>query len=106
MTTNTKMLSIDSDFSMRKAVRNFVPASAPAVRVLRDLQRRRTQLAVVVDERGGVAGILTLQAGERDLTVGLLDPANGKAYTSGNKDDMDLMLAAIRKVRENVGELG
>jgi putative hemolysin len=40
---------------------HFVPASAPAVRVLRDLQRRRTQLAVVVDERGGVAGILTLE---------------------------------------------
>lgn len=39
----------------------FVPESARAVHVLRELQRRRTQLAVVVDEHGGVAGLLTLE---------------------------------------------
>jgi magnesium and cobalt exporter, CNNM family len=39
----------------------FVPESAKAVHVLREMQRRRTQLAVVVDEHGGVAGILTLE---------------------------------------------
>ncbi len=39
----------------------FVPASAKAVHVLREMQRRRTQIAVVVDEHGGVAGILTLE---------------------------------------------
>jgi putative hemolysin len=40
---------------------HFVPSSAKAVYVLRELQRRRTQLAVVVDEHGGVAGLLTLE---------------------------------------------
>jgi putative hemolysin len=40
---------------------HFVPESAKAVQVLRDLQRRRTQIAVVVDEHGGVAGLLTLE---------------------------------------------
>ena len=40
---------------------HFVPESARAVQVLRELQRRRTQLAVVVDEHGGVAGLLTLE---------------------------------------------
>jgi putative hemolysin len=40
---------------------HFVPESAKAVHVLRELQRRRTQIAVVVDEHGGVAGILTLE---------------------------------------------
>jgi putative hemolysin len=39
----------------------YVPESAKAVHVLREMQRRRTQLAVVVDEHGGVAGILTLE---------------------------------------------
>jgi putative hemolysin len=39
----------------------FVPEGARAVHVLRELQRRRTQLSVVVDEHGGVAGILTLE---------------------------------------------
>jgi len=40
---------------------HFVPTSARAVQVLRDMQRRRTQLAVVVDEHGGAAGLLTLE---------------------------------------------
>lgn len=40
---------------------HFVPSSARAVHVLREMQRRRTQLAVVVDEHGGVAGLLTLE---------------------------------------------
>jgi putative hemolysin len=39
----------------------FVPASAPAVRVLREMQQRRTPIAMVVDEHGGVAGLLTLE---------------------------------------------
>ncbi|HET6439094.1 MAG TPA: hemolysin family protein [Anaeromyxobacter sp.] len=40
---------------------HFVPESARAVQVLRDMQRRRTRIAVVVDERGGLAGLLTLE---------------------------------------------
>jgi len=40
---------------------HFVPATARAVHVLRELQRRRTQIAVVVDEHGGVAGLITLE---------------------------------------------
>jgi putative hemolysin len=39
----------------------FVPATARAGHVLREMQRRRTQIAVVVDEHGGVAGLLTLE---------------------------------------------
>lgn len=40
---------------------HFVPEAAKAVQVLRDLQRRRTQIAAVVDEHGGIAGLLTLE---------------------------------------------
>ncbi len=40
---------------------HYVPATARAPRVLRDMQRRRTQIAIVVDEHGGVAGMLTLE---------------------------------------------
>jgi putative hemolysin len=38
----------------------FVPETMHAVDVLRDMQRRRERFAVVVDERGGTAGIVTL----------------------------------------------
>ncbi len=39
----------------------FVPEVMPAQRALRELQARRLQLAIVVEEHGGVAGIVTLE---------------------------------------------
>jgi putative hemolysin len=66
---------------------HFVPESAKAVHVLRELQRRRAQLAIVVDEHGGVAGLLTLEdlveelvgeiVGEREQPEALYQPEPG-----------------------------
>ncbi len=39
----------------------YVPESRPLDEVLKELQERRQQLAVVVDEYGGTAGILTIE---------------------------------------------
>jgi len=39
----------------------FIPRSKPADRQLRDFQATRTHLAVVVDEYGGTAGIITIE---------------------------------------------
>lgn len=39
----------------------FVPDRMPAVDLLHELQRRRTALAIVVDELGGFAGIVTIE---------------------------------------------
>lgn len=39
----------------------FVPDTMRAVDVLQDLQRRHAHLAIVVDERGGVSGLLTTE---------------------------------------------
>ncbi len=39
----------------------FVPESTGAGRVLQEMQRRRVPLAIVVDEHGGVAGLITLE---------------------------------------------
>lgn len=40
---------------------HFVPESKPVADLLRDLQRARTQLALVVDEFGCVSGIITIE---------------------------------------------
>lgn len=53
---------------------HFVPSSAKAVHVLREMQRRRTQITVVVDEHGGVAGLLTLE----DLVEELVGEITGE----------------------------
>jgi putative hemolysin len=39
----------------------FVPSDKSAVDTLHELQRRRTQLAVIVDEIGGVMGLVTIE---------------------------------------------
>lgn len=51
----------------------FVPATAPAVKVLRDMQKRRTPLVMVVDEHGGIAGLLTLEDLVEELVGELAD---------------------------------
>lgn len=39
----------------------FVPDSRPAAELLKDMQARRTHIGVVVDEYGGVAGLVTIE---------------------------------------------
>ncbi len=50
-------------FDLRTYLREplFVPASRSAQRVLDDLRRTRAQMAVVLDEFGGTAGIVTME---------------------------------------------
>jgi CBS domain containing-hemolysin-like protein len=50
-------------FELREHLREplFVPATRAAERVLEDLRRTRAHLAVVLDEYGGTAGIVTLE---------------------------------------------
>jgi CBS domain containing-hemolysin-like protein len=50
-------------FSLKDVVRPalYVPASKPAERVMEDLRKTRAQMAVVLDEYGGTAGILTME---------------------------------------------
>jgi putative hemolysin len=50
-------------FSLARAMRDvpYVPGSRRAERVLDDMRRTRAQMAVVLDEYGGTAGILTME---------------------------------------------
>jgi CBS domain containing-hemolysin-like protein len=50
-------------FDLRRAMREplFVPDSRPAERVMDDLRKTRAQMAIVLDEFGGTAGILALE---------------------------------------------
>ena len=53
----------------------FVPETATAVNVLRELQAGKSHLAIVVDEHGGVAGLLTME----DLVEELVGEILGEA---------------------------
>jgi putative hemolysin len=56
-------LASGGEFRLRDHVRalHFFPENTLAVAALRELQRRRTQLALVVDELGAVVGLVTIE---------------------------------------------
>src|SRR4030095_5267890 len=53
----------DSDFDVRAALRPavFIPQSKPLNVLLRDFRANRNHMAIVVDEYGGVAGLITIE---------------------------------------------
>ncbi len=92
----------------------FVPATAKAVRVLRDMQRRRSHLAVVVDEHGGVAGLVTLEdlveelvgeiVGEQEQPEALVQhEAGGSALVRGDAPIREVNRALALDLPEGEG---
>ncbi|MGE0462403.1 MAG: hemolysin family protein [Vicinamibacterales bacterium] len=58
-----KLATIDPQAPITPLVRpaNFVPETKRVIDLLRDFQRDRLQMAIVVDEYGGTAGLVTLE---------------------------------------------
>jgi putative hemolysin len=92
----------------------YVPVNARAVYVLREMQRRRTQIAVVVDEHGGVAGLLTLEdlveelvgeiVGEQEQPEALFEPEpGGSALVRGDAPIREVNRALALDLPEGEG---
>ena len=84
----------------------FVEQRNRAVDVLREMQRRRVRLAIVVDEQGGVAGLVTLED--------LIEELVGDILSEGDEDETPLtweadgtaLVAGTVQVRRVNRELG
>ena len=91
---------------------HFVPESKPVADLLRDLQRARTQLALVVDEFGGVSGLVTMEdlleevfgeiQDEHEAPAGLVEQAPGVWLVSG-QSHVDDVAAALGLVWDRNG---
>jgi CBS domain containing-hemolysin-like protein len=91
-----------SAFSLRQFVRDplYVPATRLAVRVLDDLRKTRAHMAVVLDEYGGTAGIVTMEdlieevigdiADEYDMVSRESVEVNGVLELAGNLSLIDV----------------
>jgi CBS domain containing-hemolysin-like protein len=89
-------------FSLRQFVRDplYVPATRLAVRVLDDLRKTRAHMAVVLDEYGGTAGIVTMEdlieevigdiADEYDMVSRESVEVNGVLELAGNMSLIDV----------------
>jgi CBS domain containing-hemolysin-like protein len=96
-------LGPDSPLDMRALLKPacFVPESKNILELLRELQRARTQLAVVVDEYGSLSGLVTLEDlleevfgeihDEHELQPEILEVAPGEFLVSGqvHVDDLE-----------------
>ena len=60
---NTRKLLLDPQADLAEAIEfpSFVPASMNLLDLLRSMQRQRRGLAIVVDEFGGTAGLVTVE---------------------------------------------
>ena len=71
-------------FALKDFVRPalYVPASKPAERVMDDLRKTRAQMAVVLDEYGGTAGILTMEDLVEEVVGDIADEYDFAARTA------------------------
>jgi CBS domain containing-hemolysin-like protein len=91
----------NTSFSLRQFVRDplYVPATRSAIRVLDDLRKTRAHMAVVLDEYGGTAGIVTMEdlieevigdiADEYDMVSRESIEVNGVLELAGNLSLID-----------------
>jgi CBS domain containing-hemolysin-like protein len=87
----------------------YVPESLPAPQVLRLMKEQRTQLAVVIDEYGGTAGIISLQdlieklIGDVDDEVEETTDSQGMPF---NPDDIDGLTPILFLIEERDLDFG
>jgi CBS domain containing-hemolysin-like protein len=79
-------LGQDSAFQARKLARApyFVPETKPASDLLEELRRQRVQLAIVLDEFGSVAGLITLE----DVLEAIVGPIDDEHDTPTPEDPL------------------
>ena len=79
LNTRTLLLSPGADLSEAIEFPSFVPESMNLLQLMEALQRQGRGMAVVVDEFGGVAGVVTLQ----DILALVVGPIRGEGEAPG-----------------------
>jgi CBS domain containing-hemolysin-like protein len=96
----------DVQFDLRKIVHPayFIPETKPLALLLREFQRNRVHMAIVVDEYGGVAGIVTLEDILEEIIGEIQDEYDQEEERVKVLDNGDYLLDARLDV-ESVEEL-
>ncbi len=90
------------DSVMRKAV--FVPDSKPVDELLRDMQAAHTHVAIVVDEYGGTAGIVTIEDILEEIVGEITDEYDADATPVERLSDDEVRVSSRLHV-EDLGKL-
>jgi CBS domain containing-hemolysin-like protein len=105
-------LRVYSDATAQQSVRvqdvmravHFVPESKPVDDLLRDMQRDQTHVAVVVDEYGGTAGLVTIEDVLEEIVGEITDEYDREQDAVERLDDGTLRVRSTLHVDE-LGEL-
>ncbi|MEY4692141.1 MAG: hypothetical protein RIT19_2466 [Verrucomicrobiota bacterium] len=79
LNTRTLLLDEDTDLFMAMEFPSFVPESMNLLGLFESMQRQRRGVAIVLDEYGGTAGLLTLQ----DILVSVVGPIRREGEAQG-----------------------
>ncbi len=90
------------DAAMRRAY--FVPESKPADDLLREMQSRREHLAIVIDEYGGTAGLVTIEDVLEEIVGEITDEYDQETPPIERLDDNRVRVTARLPV-EDLAEL-
>jgi CBS domain containing-hemolysin-like protein len=90
------------DEVMRPAI--FVPESKPVDEMLREMQARRTHMAIVIDEYGGTAGLVTIEDILEEIVGEITDEYDVERPPVERIDD-DTARVTARLAVEDLGEL-
>lgn len=83
----------------------FVPESKNVDALLRDMQRNRTHFAVVVDEYGGTAGIVTIEDIIEEIVGEITDEYDVESPDPIEKLDGDLVRVSAKLPVEDLGDV-
>lgn len=88
-------------FDLRSMLREpyFVPASKPIDDLFRDLQSNKVHLAVVVDEYGGMAGIVTIEDLLEEIVGNIFDEHDEEDREIEKLDDATYLLSGMLSLR-------
>jgi magnesium and cobalt transporter len=81
----------------------FVPRNQKVSELLKDLRKKKTHLAIVTDEYGGTAGIITIEDIIEEIVGEILDEHDNDAPLLAVVDDKSVMVDARMEI-EKLGE--
>ncbi len=89
-----KLVSTQKEIKIKDIIREayFVPESKPIDEIFRELQNNKEQMAIVVDEYGGTAGLLTMEDILEELVGNIFDEYDDEEIEYKKLDDSTYLI--------------